>query len=806
MSLYPHTRPDLNDVAAATPEGGVHLSLTGRLVYPHDDRVLRFLREGWFEYRELATMSRLIRPGDCFVDIGAHCALYSKLAFRRMSTNGTIVVVEPNPALHAFIRKNIEIDTLVTDEPISAGTISLVNAAVASSNGDSILHTHNDGWTAYSTLQPVEGKHDAQSIPVRTRSLDSLIPEANDDRQIIVKMDAEGLEYDILFQAHAFLRDRDDIHLMIEFDQNNLAMGGYTTADLYDLVRDAGYTLAELNSKTFRLQPFESREALWGANLIATKNLDLLNHRLASAEEDVALETEDFLRKGEAAARIYDGNEELSKVLDAARRITGRIVETTASLESAPEARSSNDGSEAGKTPAETIALLDDRLAQLTGAAQGLLQQLGASRQAVAARDELLLRISGKLADHTRVVAESVIELSGNTEQMTALDEALSALEELPAADRLERLSTLAADRSGMLAGAARWLTDQLEAAQRELGTQEELLASASGALAEHARAVIASAAEVASDDGMLKASLAAVEALPVSDRLEQLAALASDSTSKLTGAVRALSERLSASQRELVERNELLARADAALTEHTRTVTADAAEFSSEAEKPSAFDTAVSVLDDLPLTDKLEQLIALASNRSTKLAGAARWLSNELSRLQLEAYGPLRSNANEARLAIESARHDLAKLIADTAMKSSARSEPADDFLSEALRLEQQIKERLARAAWCLSTGLSQLAAIDPAPETDASGDEDPAADLARAQTLNRSLFAEIHRLGVLLDRTRQSRWLRLGERIGANAVRQLDMAGALIEEIEKRPSFPEAAAAPDRAQQAKA
>ena len=123
---------DQNTSALASADGheaGVHLSLTGRMVYPRDDRVLQFLREGWFEYRQLAMMSRLVRPGDCFVDVGAHCGLFSRIAERRLAGKGTIVTVEPNPHLHPFIRRNVAIQQAVTVEPITRFSVNLVGAA-----------------------------------------------------------------------------------------------------------------------------------------------------------------------------------------------------------------------------------------------------------------------------------------------------------------------------------------------------------------------------------------------------------------------------------------------------------------------------------------------------------------------------------------------------------------------------------------------------------------------------------------------------------------------------------------------------
>src|ERR1035437_4961195 len=63
-----------------------------------DDEVARFLSEEWFEYKEQAFLWLYLRPGDTFLDGGAHVGLYSVVAGRALNNSGTIVAVEPHPA------------------------------------------------------------------------------------------------------------------------------------------------------------------------------------------------------------------------------------------------------------------------------------------------------------------------------------------------------------------------------------------------------------------------------------------------------------------------------------------------------------------------------------------------------------------------------------------------------------------------------------------------------------------------------------------------------------------------------------
>src|SRR5438132_703050 len=84
----------------------------GWLKYPADDIVLRHLREGNFEFREQAFLCSFLREADTFVDAGAHCGLFSRLASNVIDQRGSIFAIEPNPDVLPYLRDNTD-DSLV---------------------------------------------------------------------------------------------------------------------------------------------------------------------------------------------------------------------------------------------------------------------------------------------------------------------------------------------------------------------------------------------------------------------------------------------------------------------------------------------------------------------------------------------------------------------------------------------------------------------------------------------------------------------------------------------------------------------
>src|SRR5712692_4978047 len=99
-----------------------------------DDRMDVYLPEpvsrhlylyGYYELELTAAVVSLVRPGDVFVDIGAHFGYYSILASRLVGPTGTVYSFEPIPGTYAVLQANL------ASRP---GTIA-VNAAVGGEHG-----------------------------------------------------------------------------------------------------------------------------------------------------------------------------------------------------------------------------------------------------------------------------------------------------------------------------------------------------------------------------------------------------------------------------------------------------------------------------------------------------------------------------------------------------------------------------------------------------------------------------------------------------------------------------------------------
>ncbi len=144
---------------------------------------------GTYEHVELAYVAARLRPGDTFLDIGAHIGYFALPAAKRVGPRGRVIAVEPHPRSAATLRRNVARN--------GYGWITVVEAAAAEHDGTAPLTLSRDS-AMWSTLLQGTLDHEAEALPVRTRSLDSLVAEAGWPPLAGLKMDVEGAEAAVL--------------------------------------------------------------------------------------------------------------------------------------------------------------------------------------------------------------------------------------------------------------------------------------------------------------------------------------------------------------------------------------------------------------------------------------------------------------------------------------------------------------------------------------------------------------------------------------------------------------------------------
>lgn len=685
----------------------VSLSLCGLLRYPSDDAVLQYLREGWFEYQELVFVSRLLRQGDIFVDIGAHCGLYSALASKYLGPNATIVSVEPNPDLHPFLRNNVGFAREVVDEAIGAGGRTLARAAVYTGDAVLTLKRPKAGRSAYASLSAdfADDGFVFDEVDVHTRPLGSLIPDADSGAVTLIKLDTEGAEPAILAQGLPSLPTDRPLVIMIEFDEGSLRRSGTSSEALAGGILDAGYELYRYDAISNTIHRFEGPYPLWGQNLFATRHADVIGARLNSVPADVFDQTQEFLERGRAADRLYKRSEQFDRLIGAIESLTDQAHGEWAKTEGTDEAGRTPLGPGA-LSPAATATMAveqaNDEFGRLVSSLNWIRAEVASKNamvvtleDAVGARDRQI----GALVDHARGLLHRLGQEVAAIEKGISPQDIDIPLADVGSAEAINQLMRALDDEVGKLSSILEWLRGAMSSRNDEITTLQKTL----------------------------RDSEARVEQLSVTDQSRRKTVL-----------------------------------------EHLRLLeTADSADL----DPPKMVESAEGDDAWAALFNEFSRIIthsATVIRESGSSRDMINQLEGEL-RMNINALDALSSQVSTMKSDIGLAREDLAVVIrALSEMKRAGTEVPGLGAtpVDTAIELAHRVKANLARAAQITEVVRQHAPDAPPRPVLDTGS-----ANTVELQNTIRRLTGELRHVNSLATELANSSWMKLGGRVGARA-----------------------------------
>jgi FkbM family methyltransferase len=279
----------------SAPASQAYIPHVGWLRHEPGEEVVSLLRQGYFEASEQALFWLYLRPGDTFIDCGAHIGLYSITADRATGGAARIIALEPGAATSGHLEANLRANGVRNAE--------VVRAAVWSTPGNIRFIEESDGKAAYAHVA-FAGDDGGDSVPATT--LDDVVRGAGVREIAIAKIDVEGAEPEVMQgAARAIARGALPL-LMIEFTEHNLRRRGLSSAELFVQARDLGYTLTELSPDTLELVPFVPDGPIWFRNLFACRDLGAANARLRTASEANRAIARDILDRARACDRFKE--------------------------------------------------------------------------------------------------------------------------------------------------------------------------------------------------------------------------------------------------------------------------------------------------------------------------------------------------------------------------------------------------------------------------------------------------------------------------------------------------------------------
>jgi len=180
---------------------------------------------------------QFLRPGDCYVDVGASLGFHTVAAAEVVGKQGRVHAFEPQRPVFELLTANCLRN--------SCNQVRLYHLALSHQRGLVRLSAVNYGEDGVNLGDVHIASSESGGELVRTLPLDSLpLPEKIN----LVKIDVQGAERFVIEGAKNRLA-KDRPFLIVEFEEHCLQRYGYGSGVLFQLIRNLGYEIIYLDYK-----------------------------------------------------------------------------------------------------------------------------------------------------------------------------------------------------------------------------------------------------------------------------------------------------------------------------------------------------------------------------------------------------------------------------------------------------------------------------------------------------------------------------------------------------------------------------
>jgi FkbM family methyltransferase len=227
----------------------------------HSQRImLAALQAGQFYEPGVSSfLASVLQPGDTVVDVGADIGYYSLLAARVVGPTGRVFAFEPEPSTYRRLRDHLVHNGL--------REVQSFNVALGSAPGDGqlVLASEDEGcdatWEVTRQQPSAGGRERGRRLPVEVVVLDHVLaglPPGQGPR--LIRIDAEGMEYEILKGALRTILGHAVPYIICEVDRLGLERMGANEARLREFMRLIGYQVSLLKPDGTGLRPLADGE------------------------------------------------------------------------------------------------------------------------------------------------------------------------------------------------------------------------------------------------------------------------------------------------------------------------------------------------------------------------------------------------------------------------------------------------------------------------------------------------------------------------------------------------------------------
>jgi FkbM family methyltransferase len=224
-----------------------------------------------YEPAETLFLTRSLRAGNVFVDIGANVGYFTTLASRLVGPRGKVIAFEPDPDSCALLRANLRRN--------GARNAVVFSDALGAEDRAGQLYLSKSNFGDH---RVAAGGEDRQSVPISIRRFDTVCDGLELSKIDFIKIDVQGYEPQV-FEGMGGCLERLQVRtILMEFWPYGIRYAGDSPEKLIDRLVNDGYVIHELNDcgDARRVEPREmldrveamnAEQPLTFANLILRK-------------------------------------------------------------------------------------------------------------------------------------------------------------------------------------------------------------------------------------------------------------------------------------------------------------------------------------------------------------------------------------------------------------------------------------------------------------------------------------------------------------------------------------------------------
>jgi len=198
---------------------------------------------GRFEWRLSRVLTRLVRPGDTVLDVGANIGAHTLPLARAAGPAGRVIAYEPTSFAFQKLLANIALN------PDLASRIVPVQAMLTGARSEPVPPAVYSSWPL-EAARDLHAEHRGRAMATdgaRAITLDDHLRDLEVERVDLVKIDVDGFECSVLRGAKEALRRWRPV-LVMEWAPYIHKASGHRLEECLSVVRDLGYSFHDAES------------------------------------------------------------------------------------------------------------------------------------------------------------------------------------------------------------------------------------------------------------------------------------------------------------------------------------------------------------------------------------------------------------------------------------------------------------------------------------------------------------------------------------------------------------------------------